>query len=105
MLDHLLYKQQKFWRLHGFTLLMVALAIYFIYHSFSGNRGYFAFLETREQLTAAEQELKAIQKQREALDATIERLASHQIDPDLLEDHLRQHGYIRDNEVILLDND
>jgi cell division protein FtsB len=105
LLDAFWYSQAKFWRAHGFAVLLVAIAAYFVYHGFSGSRGYFSYLQINQHLTAAEAELRTLIAQRERLDRLIAGLEPHRIDPDLLEEYLRKNGYIRDNEVILLPDD
>lgn len=102
-LDGLFYRQQKFLRLHGFTLLLLAIAAYFVYHGISGSRGYVSWLELKETVAVAESRLDKLVTERQALDRLITDLEPHQIDADLLDELLRQQGFIRENEVILLD--
>jgi cell division protein FtsB len=86
------------WHLAGAALLLV----YFAYHGVHGERGFIAWVEKGRELRAAEAQLAELNLQIDALAAKVAALQPDRSDPDLLEEQLRQLGYIAEGEVILL---
>ena len=83
-------------------VLASGILAYFAYHAVHGQRGLLAWVDRSRETEAVRQELAAIQAEREAINQRIQGLKHGQLDRDLLEEELRQLGYIRPNEVIVL---
>jgi cell division protein FtsB len=90
--------------LRGWWPLLVASAVlaYFGYHAVHGQRGFLAWIDRNREIEAMRQELAAVQGQRAALERRVAGFRPGQLDRDLLEEELRQLGYIKKNEVIVL---
>jgi cell division protein FtsB len=86
------------WHLWGALLLLV----YFAYHGVHGSRGLLAWMDKTHELEAARSELATLDGELKLYAARIHSLQPDRADPDLLEEHLRQLGYIAKGEVMLL---
>ena len=86
-----------------FATPLVLLFLYFGYHAVHGQRGLIAFLEMRrevQRLAAQRDELRA---QRDELARRVRQLDPSAVDPDLLEQELKELGYVHKDEVIVLE--
>jgi cell division protein FtsB len=83
-------------------VLTSAILAYFAYHAVHGQRGLLAWVDRNREIEAARQELAGLTAEREAHERRIRGLRPGQLDRDLLEEELRQLGYVRPNEVIVL---
>lgn len=90
--------QQVLWSAIG------ALVVgYFLYHTFQGERGWFAMLRTQNEVKIAESRLDKLRKEREELQHRTELLRNDTLDPDLLEEKTREMlNYSKPNEIIVL---
>ena len=87
------------WLALGVTLVLA----YFGYHALHGRYGLLAWIDSSRQLETARHELAALVAERERLERDVAAFQPDQLDRDLLEEQLRLLGYVRPNEVIVLD--
>ncbi len=78
---------------------------YFGYHALHGSYGFLAWIDTSRDLELARQELASLRAERTRWSADVAALQPDSLDRDLLEEELRQLGYVRPNEVIILRRD
>jgi cell division protein FtsB len=83
-------------------VLTSAILAYFGFHAVHGQRGLLAWVDRNREIEASRQELAGLTAEREAHERRIKGLKPGQLDRDLLEEELRQLGYIRPGEVIVL---
>ena len=88
----------RHWHLAGGCLLLA----YFIYHGIEGPRGLLAWTEKERELTVMRAELAGIDAQIETLSIKVAALQPDRVDPDMLEEQLRELGFIDRGEVIIL---
>ena len=75
---------------------------YFAYHSVEGDRGLTAYVRLTEQLREARVQLGDVQDEREALERRVRLLRPDSLDPDLLDERVRQIlNYSRPDEVVI----
>ena len=84
-------------------LLGAALTSYFVYHSVEGDRGLRAWRELAQQQHVASDALATVQAERDALAHKVAGLDPNHVDPDLLDQQIRQNlDLVAPNEVIIL---
>jgi len=84
-------------------LLGVALTSYFIYHTIEGDRGLKAWRDITQQLRAASDQLATVQAERDALAHKVGGLDPNHVDPDLLDQQIRQTlDLVAPNEIIIM---
>lgn len=94
------------WLARRWALLAAcAVLAYFAYHAVHGRRGLLAWVDRNREVEAAAAELAAVSAENQAIDARLRILQPGRADRDLLEEELRQLGYLRQNEVIVLTPD
>jgi cell division protein FtsB len=94
------------WVARRWTLLVAcAVLAYFAYHAVHGGRGLLAWVDRNREVEAARAELGAVTDERATLERRLRDLQPGRADRDILEEELRQLGYIRQNEVIVLTPD
>lgn len=75
---------------------------YFAYHSVEGDRGLTAYVRLTEQLREARVQLGDVQDERKALERRVRLLRPDSLDPDLLDERVRQIlNYSRPDEVVI----
>ena len=83
-------------------LLFLLFVMYFIYHTFQGERGLFVWFNLKKTLIESEQFLQKLQAEREQLELRVSLLRSENLDLDILDERARDVlGFARDDEVIL----
>ncbi len=91
----------------GLWLLPLALlagVAYFAYHAFQGRYGLVARDEQIALIDRLEAQRAELDREIGSLEARVKGLNEANLDPDLLEERLRVTlGYLRPNEVIILD--
>lgn len=90
--------QQTLW-----SILGALIVGYFLYHTFQGERGWFAMLRMQHEVRTAETTLDRLKREREELQHRTELLRNDSMDPDLLEEKSRELlNYSKPNEIIIL---
>ena len=84
--------------------LVASLAVlaYFTYHAVQGPRGLLAWAKKEAELAAAGAELARLQAEIADYAAKVEALQPDRADPDMVEEQLRELGFIARGEVIVL---
>ncbi|MDD3287612.1 MAG: septum formation initiator family protein [Alphaproteobacteria bacterium] len=76
---------------------------YFLYHTIQGDRGWLSMLRLKHEVSASEEKLERLQKERKELAHRVQLLRPESIDPDLLEEKSRELlNYSKPNEIIIL---
>lgn len=84
-------------------LLGLALTSYFVYHTIEGDRGLRAWRDINQQLHVANDQLATVAAERDALEHKVDGLNPNHVDPDLLDQQIRQQlDLVSPNEVILM---
>jgi cell division protein FtsB len=87
----------------AWPLIGIAATAYFVYHSFEGERGLRAGREITQQLSQARQTLAATEAERDALQHKVAGLEPDHVDPDLLDQQIRQNlDLVSPNEIVIL---
>lgn len=89
---------RRHWHLMGAFLLLV----YFAYHGIHGNRGLLAWVDKSRELEARKVELAGLNSEIDDLQAKVVAMQPDRVDPDLLEEKLRELGYIAKGESIVI---
>jgi cell division protein FtsB len=79
------------------------LFLYFGYHALHGQRGLLAYFDMRREVARLEGERDAVVAEERALKRKNELLSPQGIDPDVLAEELNKLGYVRPDEVIVLE--
>ena len=87
---------------YGLSFLVIS---YFIFHIYHGDRGLYARDTLSVKIASLEKELAEITEKREKLEWKINHLGSGRgtVDPDLLLEHMRDLGYVRSDEILLVE--
>lgn len=97
------FKKQRRIRSTIGPMIGFCLLIYFLYHIFQGERGFFSWVQIQQQVSEDEKLLKELQMQREILERKVNLLRPDNLDPDILDERCRQVlNYARSDEVVLL---
>ncbi len=83
-------------------MLAAALIVYFGLNAFQGDRGVLRVIELRSDIARAERTLEAAQERRAHLEARVDALRSHRLDPDYLDERARlMTGFIGPDDIVL----
>jgi cell division protein FtsB len=83
--------------------LGLALTSYFIYHTIEGDRGLRAWRDINQQLRAANDQFATVEVERDALEHKVNGLNPNHVDPDLLDQQIRQQlDLFSPGDVILM---
>jgi cell division protein FtsB len=92
------------WRRRALVLVPAAAALaYFTFHAVYGQAGYVAWVELRAEVARAEAELNEVRARNQALEAAIAGLRPASPDPDAIESALRDLGYVRPDELVVIE--
>jgi cell division protein FtsB len=84
-------------------VLGIAVTAYFVYHAIEGDRGLVAGREITRELAQAKQGLTAIEGERDALQHKVAGLEPDHVDPDLLDQQIRQNlDLVSPNQIVIL---
>src|SRR5580698_145496 len=84
-------------------LLGLALTSYFVYHTIEGDRGLGAWRDVTQQLRVANDQYSTVEAERDALAHKVAGLDPNHVDPDLLDQQIRQTlDLVAPNEIILM---
>ena len=80
----------------------IALAAYFAYHAFQGDRGVLAMNRLNKEIELAKLELAKSEQKRNRLENKVSLVRPDGIDPDLLEELVRrQLGMIHPDDLVI----
>ncbi len=83
------------------TLIFSMLIFYFIYHSFSGDRGFLVFLKLNSEYTKLQNELDFTRAKRLELEQKVNLLKEDSLDLDVLEERVKAVlPYAKDTEEV-----
>ena len=92
---------------NSFLIYAVSLLVlmYFIFHIFHGARGLYAEKNLDIDIKSLEVQLADLQKTRTNLEWKIKNLGggNGRVDADLLSEYMRNLGYVKSDEVLLLE--
>jgi cell division protein FtsB len=84
-------------------LLGLALTSYFVYHTIEGDRGLRAWRDINQQLRVAGDQFATVEAERDALEHKVNGLNPNHVDPDLLDQQIRQQlDLVSPGDVILM---
>ena len=99
----LLHEMRRRARVLVGPLLGLALTSYFVYHTIEGDRGLLAWRDINQQLRVANDQLATVAAERDALEHKVDGLNPNHVDPDLLDQQIRQQlDLVSPDEVILM---
>ncbi|HEY4134238.1 MAG TPA: septum formation initiator family protein [Alphaproteobacteria bacterium] len=85
-------------------VLAIAVFGYFAYHSIQGDRGLIAWVHLSQQIEIADANFEKVARERLALERRTNLLRPDHLDPDMLDERVRQNlGLILPNEIIIMD--
>ena len=87
----------------GFTLVVMALVLYFGYFAIYGNHGLVNWIRLNHEIELKQADLARVQAERLALEHRVRMLRPESVDPDLLEEQARARlGLSEPDEVVIL---
>lgn len=87
----------------GFTLVIIALALYFGYFAVYGKHGLINWVRLNGEIALKQGELDRTKAERAALEHRVRLLRPESVDPDLLEEQARARlGLSQGDEVVIL---
>lgn len=85
------------------ALLASLGVVYFGYHAIYGSRGLVAYAGLSQEVARAEQVLKLTEAERERLQKRVKLLHPDGLDPDMLDERIRETlGLVHPDEVVVL---
>ena len=83
-------------------VLFFTLFLWFSFHLLQGDRGYYSYKSSEQQLVTMQGEYAALKIRREKLENRVQRMRSNSLDPDLLDEQARiMLNRFDENEYIL----
>jgi cell division protein FtsB len=87
----------------GFSLVIMALVLYFGYFAIYGKHGLVNWVRLQEEVALKQGELERMKVERAALEHRVRLLRPESVDPDLLEEQARARlGLSQGDEVVIL---
>jgi cell division protein FtsB len=87
----------------GFTLVVMALVLYFGYFAIYGNHGLVNWIRLNHEIELKQTDLDRIKAERLALEHRVRMLRPESVDPELLEEQARARlGLSEPDEVVIL---
>ncbi len=87
----------------GFTVVIVALVLYFGYFAIYGKHGLVNWVRLQEEIALKQGELNRMRAERAGLEHRVRLLRPESVDPDLLEEQARARlGLSQGDEVVIL---
>ena len=85
--------------------LLFVLFLYFSTNLLYGDRGYISLQSLEKQEIILEDKYAALRAKREKLENNVKLLRSNSVNKDMLDEQARkQLGYVKSNEIIILNN-
>ncbi len=86
--------------------ICLALAAYFAYHAFQGDRGVLAMNRLNKEIALAKSELEKSEKKRQYLENRVSLMRPNGVDPDLLEELAREQlGMTHPDDLVVYYDD
>jgi cell division protein FtsB len=86
------------------SILGALLFAYFMFHAIQGDRGFFAWIQLKQQTGYASANLAATETKRTTLERRIALLRDDQLDRDMLDERVRRvTGLGGRNEIVIYD--
>ncbi len=83
--------------------VILMLIVYFCYHSFSGQRGFIAFLKLSKDIKSKSLELTSLEKERLVIENKVKLLYPNSLDLDMLDEIARREmGLIDSKEKVIV---
>jgi cell division protein FtsB len=82
--------------------LALCLVLYFAYHLVEGGRGIRAWKGLEQEVVQVRERFEKLEKENAALSRNV-NLMKEDICPHLLEEEARKLGYVRDNEIVVIE--
>lgn len=83
--------------------IMLLLIVYFCFHSFSGQRGFLAYLHLNKQIKEKSLELNSLEKERQTIENKVKLLYPNNPDLDMLDEIARREmGLITSDEKVII---
>ena len=83
--------------------VILLLIAYFCYHSFSGQRGFIAFLRLNKDIKEKVIELSSLEKERQSIENKVKLLYPNTLDIDMLDEIARREmGLIAKEEKVII---
>lgn len=84
-------------------LLGIVTVAYFVYHTVHGERGVLAYLQLREQVSAASENLAELKTEKQHWERRVHLLHPASLDRDMLDERVRlMLGYARADDLVIL---
>jgi cell division protein FtsB len=84
-------------------LLWMFIAFYMGYHTLHGERGLFALMRDRHEVTQLTTELERTKSEREMMERRVSHLRDNSLDRDLLDEQMRRMlGVMKKGEIVVL---
>jgi len=86
------------------SILGALLFAYFIFHAIQGDRGFFAWVQMKQQISYASAYLASSETRRSTWERRIVLLRTNQLDRDMLDERVRRvTGLGGKNEIVIFD--
>jgi len=86
------------------SILGALLFAYFIFHAIQGDRGFFAWVQMKQQISYASANLVSSETRRYTWERRIVLLRTNQLDRDMLDERVRRvTGLGGKNEIVIFD--
>ena len=86
------------------SILGVLLFAYFMFHAIQGDRGFFAWIQMKQQIGYASSDMAASGAKRQTWERRIALLRDDQLDRDMLDEQVRRVTGLGDrNEIVIFD--
>lgn len=84
-------------------LMWMLVTFYMGYHTLHGERGIYALMRDRRELTQLQEELAKTKAEREKVELHVSHLRDNSLDRDLLDEQMRRMlGVMKKGEVVIL---
>jgi cell division protein FtsB len=88
------------------SILGALLFAYFMFHAIQGDRGFFAWVQMKQQIGYASDDLASSETKRLTWERRISLLSADQLDRDMLDEQVRRvTGLGGKNEIVIFDSE
>ena len=87
-------------------LALMLMAFYIGYHALHGERGLYALVREKRELSALNEELTQTKASREKLELRVSHMRNGSLDRDLLDEQMRRMmGVMKDGEIVVMNRE